>query len=117
MRFLVDAQLPPLVASILRDHGHDAVHTRSLALKNNTPDTDILTLCHAESRILITKDLDFYHSKMVKGEPAKLVMVKVGNMRARQFLGLVRTMVPLMQSALEQGDLVEMHDDRVVVVF
>ena len=116
MRFLVDAQLPPLVASILCDPGHDAVHSRSLVLKNNTPDTEILALCLAENRILITKDLDFYHSKMVRNEPSQLVMVKVGNMRARNFLDLIRAVVPLLESALEQGHLIELHDDRVIVI-
>ena len=116
MRFLVDAQLPPLVAAILREHGHDAVHTRSLVKHNNTPDSDILSICQHEDRVLITKDLDFYHSKTVRNMPHQLVMVKVGNMRAQAFLDLVKRNVGLLCTALEQGELIELHEDSVVIL-
>jgi len=116
MRFLVDAQLPPLVAEILRERGHDAIHTRSLLLSNRTPDGDILDICETEERILLTKDLDFYHSKQVRDIPAKLVVIKTGNMRTRPFLDFIRRNVSTMESALEQGCFVEVYEHGLVIL-
>jgi len=40
MKFLVDAQLPVSLSHLLKSMGHDAIHTKELALKNATPDTE-----------------------------------------------------------------------------
>ena len=41
MNFLVDAHLPRHLALLLREHGHDAIHTLDLADGNRTTDNRI----------------------------------------------------------------------------
>ena len=41
MRFLVDAQLPRRLASLLQQTGHEAMHTLDLSDGNRTPDAAI----------------------------------------------------------------------------
>lgn len=79
MKFLLDAQLPPSLKQIFLENGHDCIHTLDLVHGNNTPDKTITSLSISEQRIVITKDSDFYDSFLVKGEPYKLVLVKLGN--------------------------------------
>ena len=67
MKFLVDAQLPPSLALLLRKKGHDAIHTLDTPDKNNSSDREICTISIREKRIVITKDTDFYHSFLIKG--------------------------------------------------
>ena len=55
MKFLVDAQLPVRLSHLLKSMGHDAIHTKELALKNAKPDTEINTLSICEQRIVIPK--------------------------------------------------------------
>jgi predicted nuclease of predicted toxin-antitoxin system len=38
MKFIVDAQLPTKLAMLLREYGHDALHTKDLPLQNKTPE-------------------------------------------------------------------------------
>jgi predicted nuclease of predicted toxin-antitoxin system len=41
VRFLIDAQLPPRLATFLTTRGHEAVHVESLPSNVLTPDAEI----------------------------------------------------------------------------
>jgi predicted nuclease of predicted toxin-antitoxin system len=79
MKFLIDAQLPPSLKQVFIINGHDCIHTLDLEMKNETPDKVINALSVAEQRILITKDEDFLDSFIIKKEPYKLILIKLGN--------------------------------------
>lgn len=85
MNFLIDAHLPSSLARFFSDH--DVVHTSDLEQGNLTPDSDLNALSVQEERILITKDMDFYHSYIAVRKPHKLVLVKLGNMRLKELHG------------------------------
>jgi predicted nuclease of predicted toxin-antitoxin system len=51
MKFLADAHLPRELVSLLRDAGHDAIHTRDLPLRNRTPDEVINQISHVQERV------------------------------------------------------------------
>ena len=57
-RFKLDENLPRDAAALLRDGGHD-VHTVSEEGLGGDADARILDACRAETRILVTFDLDF----------------------------------------------------------
>ena len=86
MRFLLGAQLPPSLKQLSIDNGYDCIHTIDLAQGNDTPDKTINKLSLAEQRILITKDSDFYESFIIKNEPYKLIMVKLGNTSTKELI-------------------------------
>src|SRR5262249_40792460 len=48
----------PLTVDFLIQVGHDAVHVRTLALQR-APDIDIVARARADSRVVLTFDLDF----------------------------------------------------------
>ena len=79
MKFLLDAQLPPSLKQIFILKGYDCIHTLDLESGNETSDKIINAVSVAEQRILITKDSDFFDSFIVKKEPYKLILVKLGN--------------------------------------
>lgn len=58
MRFLLDQNRSPRLAELLRDAGHDAVHTLELGLERASDD-ELLALADHEHRIVITGDTDF----------------------------------------------------------
>ena len=58
MRFLADAGISPRTVEFLRENGHDAVHVRELGLQRAS-DREIVDRALADSRILLTFDLDF----------------------------------------------------------
>jgi predicted nuclease of predicted toxin-antitoxin system len=79
MKFLLDAQLPLTLRQLFIDKGYDCILTMDLELGNNTPDKEIIAISAREQRVLITKDSDFYDSFVIRNEPYKLILVKLGN--------------------------------------
>jgi predicted nuclease of predicted toxin-antitoxin system len=66
MKFIVDAHLPKSLAYALRDKGFDVIHTGESPEGNDTTAAEINRLSLAESRIVISKDADFYDSFTAK---------------------------------------------------
>ncbi len=58
MRFLVDANLAPRIASALTASGHDAIHVFDAGLATAS-DRTILEAAFAGNRIIVSSDADF----------------------------------------------------------
>ena len=56
MKFLVDEQLPKLLADWINSKGFDAIHVATLGTDTSFSDKDIRGVSMAEKRIVITKD-------------------------------------------------------------
>jgi predicted nuclease of predicted toxin-antitoxin system len=116
MNFLVDAHLPPSLCALLQAAGHDALHTSRLRAQNQTPDEILNELSAREHRVVVTKDLDFYHSHLLQGKPWKLLLVRTGNIRTRDLKALFQTHLSAIVAALEQNSLVELDRQKAQVV-
>jgi predicted nuclease of predicted toxin-antitoxin system len=89
VKFVVDAQLPPRLATRLALLGHDVVHATSLAGGDRMPDREIAACADEEDRVVVTKDSDFRCSHTVSGTPAWLLLIATGNIRNDELLALV----------------------------
>lgn len=58
MKFLIDQKRSPRLAALLRDHGHDAVHTLELGLER-AEDSELLLLADRDDRVIVSGDTDF----------------------------------------------------------
>ncbi len=114
MKFIVDAHLPLGVCDLLKRAGHDAIHTRNLPLANKTPDRDIAAIAEKESRVVISKDNDFYYSHVLHRRPRQLVIVRAGNLRLRDVVALFAKHLPEIESALKTDSLIELHRTHVL---
>jgi predicted nuclease of predicted toxin-antitoxin system len=113
VRFIVDAHLPRSLCYILVEAGYDAIHTSQLPRQNRTPDAIINDLSIAEQRVVISKDTDFYYSHILHQRPYKLLLIRTGNLRARDLVILLERELPAIVEALESHTLVEL--DRLTV--
>jgi predicted nuclease of predicted toxin-antitoxin system len=116
MKFLVDAHLPASLCRLLGERGHDVRHTRDLAAGNRAADEALIVVARREQRVVVTKDADFYHSHLLHGEPEKLVLVRVGNLRKRDLLRHFSEHLPALEKALRKHDLVELARKAPAVV-
>ena len=114
MKFLIDAQLPSSLARFFEDH--DVVHTSELEQGNLTPDSYLNTLSIQQERILITKDMDFYHSYIAARKPHKLVLVKLGNMRLKELHAYFERNANTIISSLSTNSFLILEPKRIRVL-
>lgn len=93
MKFLIDQSVSPLLATWLQSDEagrHDALHVRDRGMSSATDD-DIFALAQAESRVVVTADLDFARIVALRREPEPgLILFRAGNVTDQEMLGLLR---------------------------
>jgi predicted nuclease of predicted toxin-antitoxin system len=60
VRFLIDAQLPPALARLLTEHGHQAEHVHDIG-RGDAPDRELWQYALDHDAVIVTKDEDFAH--------------------------------------------------------
>jgi predicted nuclease of predicted toxin-antitoxin system len=115
MKFLIDAQIPNKLALFLRWKGFDALHTSELPEKNRTKDSEINRISIEEQRILISKDLDFIESLLISDKPYKLIYITTGNISNKQLMELFSKHMDQIIHAVENGRLIELSIDQIVI--
>ncbi|MGE3801932.1 MAG: DUF5615 family PIN-like protein [Candidatus Kapaibacterium sp.] len=58
MKFLVDNALPPIVAELLAESGHEAAHVRDFEMQSAS-DEEIFNFAAQEGYVIISADTDF----------------------------------------------------------
>jgi predicted nuclease of predicted toxin-antitoxin system len=115
VKFLIDAQLPRRLASLLIAAGHDVIHTLDLPNANRTTDAEINAIAAAEQRIVVTKDQDFVDSLLLANEPERLLWVTTGNIRNDALIALFTANLATIEAAFAQGRYVELSTGSVLV--
>ena len=114
MRFLVDAQLPPLLCDILVKAGFQAMHVDNLPAGDETADAEIIRYADANGFTVISKDSDFYHSHMINRQPEKLLLITTGNMKNRQLFDLIRKHADNIRQLFAACNYVELNNDGLI---
>ncbi|HAK80513.1 MAG TPA: hypothetical protein DCM71_27340 [Runella sp.] len=114
MRFLVDAQLPTLLATWIREKGYEVVHTDDLPNKDETEDQEIRVYADINNCIVISKDADFYNSYILRNSPKKLLLISTGNIKNRQLLDLFRKNFSELVKLFSFYSLIEMNNTEII---
>ena len=93
MIWIVDAQLPPALASLLNDHGHQAKHVESAGMRH-APDTEIWDYALKNKSVVITKDEDFQNRALVDKQAPAIVWLRVGNCSRQDLLEWFEPLLP-----------------------
>ncbi|MEG4345565.1 DUF5615 family PIN-like protein [Microcoleus sp. A003_D6] len=110
---MVDAQLPVRLARVLQSAGCDTIHTKDLPRRNATPDSEINLLSIQESRIVITKDRDFFDSFMIKQQPYKLFILTTGNKKNNQLIDLfMNNLPPQLAELFQEHSFIDRNESR-----
>lgn len=115
MKFLVDAQLPRKLATLLSANGYEVTHTLWLPEKNRTKDEYIRRLADAESRIVVTKDADFVTSHLLLGSPVKLLQISTGNVSNTALCTLMLGNMQRIEAAFAVASYVELTATSLIV--
>lgn len=115
MNFLVDAQLPRRMTAWLAAAGCDAVHTLDLPDQNRTTDEQINDVADGEQRVVISKDADFVDGHLLRGRPAKLLLVSTGNISNRDLEALMVPLLPDLIREFQTHSFLELGPSGIVV--
>jgi predicted nuclease of predicted toxin-antitoxin system len=110
MRFIIDTQLPYILADFLKKKGYDVIHTFDLPNKDYTSDNEIREISVRENRIVITKDSDFLDSFYITGIPPKLLLVSTGNIKNKVLIHLFETNFDGITKLFETYNLIELDN-------
>jgi len=113
VKFLVDAQLPKSLSDLLKQNGHDSIHTLELPDQNKTSDNTIIKLSIEQERIVVTKDNDFLESFLLKSVPRKLIIIKTGNIPNKILLKLFNDNLEFIGKLLSRSNLIEITQSEI----
>ena len=115
MNFLVDAQLPRRMTAWLAAAGCNAVHTLDLPDGNRTTDEQINDVADREQRVVVSKDADFVDTHLLRGRPAKLLLISTGNISNRDLEALVMPLIPDIVREFQTHSFLELGQTGIVV--
>lgn len=112
MRFLADAGVSPKTVDFLKQLGHEAVHVRTLGLER-VPDSELVARAIADSRVVVTFDLDFGDilALGVLDKPS-VIICRLGDERADSVNLRLSTVLAERLAELESGALILVEDTR-----
>lgn len=114
MKFLIDNNLSPVLAELLKAAGHDAVHLRELGMQAAT-DEAVLAHARSESRVLISADTDFGGLLARSGAPSPSVLLirRLAGRRAVDQSAIIQANLEQVAEDLETGAIVVLSDEWV----
>jgi predicted nuclease of predicted toxin-antitoxin system len=88
------------------------------ALELGSPSSDSQLWAHAQQNDLaiVTKDADFSQRIVLAAPPPRVVHLRVGNMRGRDFAAWLNSVWPHIESTIATHKLVNVYRDRIEAV-
>ncbi len=109
MKFLVDEQLPPVLAVWLRGQSCDAAHVRELGLARGK-DRQIWARAAESEAVVITKDEDYVALSRARRGEVPVVWIRIGNCTNAILLRWFAPLWPEIRRRVEAGErLVEIR--------
>jgi predicted nuclease of predicted toxin-antitoxin system len=116
VKFLVDENLSPLIATGLRDAGHEAMHVRDVDLRA-ARDTAVIEFARENGYIVVSADTDFGTLLAATGSstPSVVLIRRTVDRRAGRLLALLLENLDQVEQVLDEGAVVVLEDARVRV--
>ncbi|MFN4147025.1 MAG: DUF5615 family PIN-like protein [Runella sp.] len=115
LSFIIDTQLPPILALFLKEKGFDSTHTTDYPKAQFLSDAEIRTIAISEHRIIVTKDSDFVDYYWLYGSPPKILLVSCGNIRNKELLQMFEIYIdPIVDLFTQSFDLVCLSRDSII---
>jgi predicted nuclease of predicted toxin-antitoxin system len=115
MKILLDAQLPRSLVKQLEPMGGDVLHTLDLPEGNRSSDRTISSIADHDGRVVFSKDADFIQSHLLRGSPARLLIVTTGNISNTDLSALLLGVLPELIRLFETHVLIEMNQQALIV--
>jgi predicted nuclease of predicted toxin-antitoxin system len=113
LKFKIDENLPAEFAAILVGVGFEAATAADESL-SGAPDFSLLDRCRAETRVLITLDLDFANVQAHPvGTHAGIIVFRSKTQDKLTLISLLNRIVPVLKRRSPEGQLWIVQPDRI----
>jgi len=113
VKFLIDNALPPLIADLLAEAGHDAMHVRTYGMQA-AKDEEILARAFEEGRTVVSADSDFGTLLAITGAngPSFILFREPGLLVARDYARILILALPTLGPELAIGCVAVFRNGR-----
>ena len=109
--FLFDNNLP---SRIQFSPSLPVIHSSSLG--DNPTDTDLWEHARRHDLAIVSKDADFSNRIIVQSPPPRVVHLRFGNLRRREFHALLARVWPRIEFLIRGHKLVNVYHDRIEAI-
>jgi predicted nuclease of predicted toxin-antitoxin system len=114
MKILCDVHISYKVCNFFNDYNHRVVHVNQILNKSETKDSEICEYADKHDFIVLTKDLDFKNSFLLKLTPKKLIKINLGNISNIELIKILEENLDLISNLYKINNfLLEIDKDRV----
>jgi predicted nuclease of predicted toxin-antitoxin system len=90
--------------------------THALDLGARPTDSQLWTHAQQNDLVIVTKDADFSQRIVLGAPPPRVIHLRVGNMRRREFAAWLERIWPRIESSVATHKLVNVYRDRIEAV-
>lgn len=109
--FLIDANLP---AKINAWKSERFIHVSSINPLWN--DDDIWNYAKANNLSIISKDKDFLIYQLANGTPPKIIHIKFGNLKFKEFINVIENCWNEVENPLSSHSLINIYLDKIEAI-
>lgn len=99
MRVLCDVHIAFKIKRFFESKGIEAFHVNHLPNSWYTIDRDIANFADINLLVVVTKDVDFHASHLLKNTPKQLLRLALGNLSTRETIFLLEAYLPTLKEA------------------
>jgi predicted nuclease of predicted toxin-antitoxin system len=110
-RFLIDVNLPYRFSLW---SGDECVHMRDIG--ETWTDTRIWQYARERDLVIVSKDTDFSDRAMISAPPPRVIHLRFGNLRMRDFHVLISRLWPSIVALSAANRLIRVYQDRIEAI-
>ena len=111
VRYLIDVNLPYRFSLWA---GEEFIHARDLG--ERWSDSELWSYARAHDLVIVSKDADFSERVLVSKPPPRVVHIRFGNMKTRDFHGQMSRQWPEISALCADNRLVRVYEDRIEAI-
>ena len=117
IKFLIDTQLPPLLARYLRNKNHDAKHSTYFLNGHLFQDAELIKKALEHDLIIVTKDIDFLDHYVLNGSPPRVLLLQFGNVSNSELYSLFDIYLNQIVEEFNSGAQIVLFDKSKIVTY
>ncbi len=110
-RFLIDANLPYYFGLW---NNSDYIHV--FDINDTLSDQQIWNYAKQNNLIIVSKDSDFALKALVEGTPPKVIHIRFGNLKIKEFHGRISIIWDDIETLINENSMINIYIDKIEII-